>query len=58
MMLILCINIVYRPICLKKFLFYQKYNASYTLLHKILTTLDNKHVVGGIFCDLTKNLIA
>jgi len=29
-------------------------NASYTLLHKILTALDNKHVVGGIFCDFTK----
>jgi len=29
-------------------------NASYILLHKILTALDNKYVVGGIFCDLTK----
>ena len=28
-------------------------NASYILLHKILTALDNKYVVGGIFCDLT-----
>jgi sarcosine oxidase/L-pipecolate oxidase len=31
-------------------------NASYTLLHKILTALENKHKVGGIFCDLTKVL--
>ena len=29
-------------------------NASFTLLHKILTALDNKHTVGGIFCDLSK----
>jgi hypothetical protein len=25
-----------------------------TLLHKILTALDNKHTVGSIFCGLTK----
>jgi len=30
-------------------------NGSYTLLHKILTALDNKHFIGGIFCDLTKD---
>jgi hypothetical protein len=29
-------------------------NASYTLLHEILAAVDNKHTVGGIFCDLSK----
>jgi len=29
-------------------------NASYDLLHEILTTLNNKQMVGGIFCDLHK----
>jgi len=29
-------------------------NASYILLNEILTTLNNKHIVGGIFCDLHK----
>ena len=27
-------------------------NASYTLLNEILRALNNKQVVGGIFCDL------
>jgi hypothetical protein len=26
--------------------------ASYTLIHEILTALNNKQIVGGIFCDL------
>jgi hypothetical protein len=29
-------------------------NASFALLHEILTALDNKQVVGGLFCDLHK----
>jgi hypothetical protein len=29
-------------------------NASFALLHEILTMLDNKQVVGGLFCDLHK----
>jgi retron-type reverse transcriptase len=29
-------------------------NASFALLHEILTSLDNKQVVGGLFCDLLK----
>ena len=27
-------------------------NASYILLHEILTALNNKQMVGGIFCDI------
>jgi len=29
-------------------------NASYTLLNEILTAMNNKQMVGGIFCDLHK----
>jgi len=29
-------------------------NTSYTLIHEILSALNNKHTVGGIFCDLSK----
>jgi hypothetical protein len=29
-------------------------NASYTLIHEILSAMNNKHTVGGIFCDLSK----
>jgi hypothetical protein len=29
-------------------------NASYTLIHEILTAFENKHMVGGIFCDRTQ----
>jgi len=29
-------------------------NASYTLLNEILSDMNNKHIVGGIFCDLSK----
>jgi hypothetical protein len=29
-------------------------NVSYTLIHEILTALNNKQIVGGIFCDLRK----
>ena len=29
-------------------------NASYIVLNKILTALNNKQMVGGIFCDLHK----
>ena len=29
-------------------------NASYLLLNEILTALNNKQMVGGIFCDLHK----
>ena len=29
-------------------------DASYTLTHEILTALNKKHIVGGIFCDLRK----
>ena len=28
--------------------------ASYTLIHEILSAMNNKHTVGGIFCDLSK----
>jgi hypothetical protein len=30
-------------------------NASYTLIHEILSAMNNKHTVGGIFCDLSKD---
>jgi len=29
-------------------------NASYTLIYEILSAMNNKHIVGGIFCDLSK----
>jgi hypothetical protein len=29
-------------------------NASYTLMHEILSAMNNKLIVGGIFCDLSK----
>jgi hypothetical protein len=29
-------------------------NASFTLVHEILTALNNKQMVGGLFCDLHK----
>ena len=29
-------------------------NASYTLIYGILSAMNNKHIVGGIFCDLSK----
>ncbi len=29
-------------------------NAFYTLTHEILSAMNNKHIVGGIFCDLSK----
>jgi hypothetical protein len=29
-------------------------NASYTLMHEILFAMNNKLIVGGIFCDLSK----
>jgi len=31
-------------------------NASYTLIHEILSAMNNKHTVGGIFSDLSKAL--
>jgi hypothetical protein len=29
-------------------------NASYTLTQEVLSAMNNKHTVGGIFCDLSK----
>jgi hypothetical protein len=29
-------------------------NAPYTLILEILSAMNNKHTVGGIFCDLSK----
>ena len=29
-------------------------NASYTLIHDVLSAMNIKHTVGGIFCDLNK----
>jgi len=29
-------------------------NASYTLIHEILSAMNNKHTVGGTFCVLSK----
>ena len=29
-------------------------NATYTLIHEVLSAMNNKHTVGGIFCDLSK----
>ena len=29
-------------------------NASYMLIHEVLSAMNNKHTVGGIFCDLSK----
>jgi len=30
------------------------YSDSYTLIHEILSAMNNKHTVGGNFCDLSK----
>ena len=32
------------------------HNACYTLIHEILSAMNNKHIFGGIFCDLSKAL--
>jgi len=29
-------------------------NATYKLINEVLNALNNKQIVGGIFCDLTK----
>jgi len=29
-------------------------NACYTLMQEVLPAINNKHIVGGIFCDLSK----
>jgi hypothetical protein len=29
-------------------------NASHTLIHEILSAMNNKQIVGGMFCDLSK----
>ena len=29
-------------------------NATYTLIHEVLSAMNNKHTVGGIFYDLSK----
>jgi hypothetical protein len=29
-------------------------NASYSLIQEVLSATNNKHTVGGIFCDLSK----
>ena len=28
-------------------------NASYTLIQEVLSAMNNKHTIGGIFCDLS-----
>ena len=33
-------------------------NASYIFLNEILTALNNKQIVGGIFCDLHKAFVS
>jgi len=54
---------VYAHVILNKILANEQYgfrsslstdNASYTLIHEILSAMNNKHIVGGIFCDLSK----
>jgi hypothetical protein len=54
---------IYAHVVLNKILATEQYgfrsglstdNASYTLIHEILSAMNNKHIVGGIFCDLTK----
>ena len=54
---------IYAHVVLNKILANEQYgfrnslstnNASYTLLHEILSAVNNKHTVGGIFCDLSK----
>jgi len=29
-------------------------NAAYKLINEVLSALNNKQIVGGVFCDLTK----
>jgi hypothetical protein len=29
-------------------------SVSYTLIQEVLSAMNNKHTVGGIFCDLSK----
>ena len=59
---IICTRI-YAHVVLNKILANEQYrfrsglstdNASYTLIHEILSAMNNKHTVGGIFCDLSK----
>jgi len=54
---------IYAHVVLNKILTNEQYGfrsglsadtASYTLIHEILSALNNKHTVGGIFCDLSK----
>jgi hypothetical protein len=54
---------IYTHVVLNKILANEQYgfrsslsndNASYTLIHEILSAMNNKRTVGGIFCDLSK----
>jgi hypothetical protein len=54
---------IYAHVVLNKILANEQYgfrsglstdNACYTLIHEILSVMNNKHTVGGIFCDLSK----
>jgi hypothetical protein len=54
---------IYAHVVLNKILANEQYgfrsslstdNASYILIHEILSAMNNKHSVGGIFCDLSK----
>jgi len=54
---------IYANVALNKILANEQYgfrsslstdNASYTIIHEILSAMNNKHTIGGIFCDLSK----
>jgi len=54
---------IYAHVVLNKILANEQYgfrsslstdNASYISIHEILSAINNKHTVGGIFCDLNK----
>jgi len=54
---------IYAYVVLRKILANEQYrfrrslttdNASYTLIHEVLSAMKNKHTVEGIFCDLSK----
>ena len=56
-------NRINAHIILKKIVVYEQYgfrssisteNEYFTQLHEIISALNNKHTVGGVFCDLSK----
>ena len=56
-------NRIYTHIILNKIVVNEQYgfrssisteNESFTLLHEVISALNDKHTVGGVFCDLSK----